>query len=548
MRLYCNPLNLPYKYQHFLHNGQDVGNREAADPSLICFKGRYYLFLSMTAGFLVSDNLMDWEFHPYLGPIPIYDYAPDVIARGDWLYFCASRNGENCSFYRSRDPIHEPFEEIPGSFPFWDPHQFQDEDGRLYFYWGCSNERPIYGTELDPDTLRPLHEPVELLFSHRERIGFERNGDDHQSDPSVTPWIEGPWMTKHGGLYYLQYAAPGTECNVYCDAVYVSDKPLGPFTLAKNNPLSYQPGGFITGAGHGSTLLDREGHYWHVASMRISRNYMFERRIGLWRAGFDAQGDFWCDNRYGDWPRAMDDEPWQDPRWMLLSYAKPVRASSGETTAALAVNEDVRSWWSADSAQPSPWIEVDLRAIRDVRAIQVNFADEAPPIPEGTARDIDQRELLTRWLLEGSLDGVSYFPVEDKRTALTDLPHDLILREEGLSCRYLRLTVTELPYGQAAHVSGLRVFGLADVPKPGRVSASADRIGPMDAVVHWYAEDSTGVCIHWGYAPEKLYHSCMVYGGQQQLLGGLIAGEGIYLRVDAFNEGGVTRGSLLHLL
>ena len=57
-------------------------------------------------------------------------------------------------------------------------------------------------------------------------------------------------MTKYNGKYYLQYAAPGTEFNVYADGVYEGDSPLGPFHLAKNNPYSFQPGGFITGAGH----------------------------------------------------------------------------------------------------------------------------------------------------------------------------------------------------------------------------------------------------------------------------------------------------------
>ena len=39
-------------------------------------------------------------------------------------------------------------------------------------------------------------------------------------------------MTKHNGKYYLQYAGPGTEFKSYSDGVYVSDKPLGPFTIA----------------------------------------------------------------------------------------------------------------------------------------------------------------------------------------------------------------------------------------------------------------------------------------------------------------------------
>ena len=55
-------------------------------------------------------------------------------------------------------------------------------------------------------------------------------------------------MTKHNGKYYFQYGAPGTEFKVYADGVYVSDKPMGPFTYQKHNPMSYKPGGFVQGA------------------------------------------------------------------------------------------------------------------------------------------------------------------------------------------------------------------------------------------------------------------------------------------------------------
>lgn len=55
MRHYCNPVNLEYRYQFM--KKQDTENtysvfREAEDPSLILFKGKYYLFLSMCAGFI----------------------------------------------------------------------------------------------------------------------------------------------------------------------------------------------------------------------------------------------------------------------------------------------------------------------------------------------------------------------------------------------------------------------------------------------------------------------------------------------------------------
>ena len=41
----------------------------------------------------------------------------------------------------------------------------------------------------------------------------------------------------------------------------------------------YKPGGFMNGAGHGSTMEDLNGNIWHTATMRISRNHNFERRV-----------------------------------------------------------------------------------------------------------------------------------------------------------------------------------------------------------------------------------------------------------------------------
>ena len=66
---------------------------------------------------------------------------------------------------------------------------------------------------------------------------------------SQKPYIEGAWMDKFDGKYHLQYACPGTQYNTYADGVYIGDSPLGPFTLAQNNPYSYKPGGFPSRSG-----------------------------------------------------------------------------------------------------------------------------------------------------------------------------------------------------------------------------------------------------------------------------------------------------------
>lgn len=589
MKYICNPMNIEYKYQFVeARTGLEI-LREAADPSMVLFEGKYYLFPSMAAGFFTSDDLVSWEHHP-LCDIPVYDYAPDVRVVGDYLYFSAS-NAQNGSFYRSKDPIHGNFEEIKGTFPFWDPNLFADDDGRLYFYWGCSNVTPIYGVELNPEGMTPIGGPVGLVTVNDKDHGYERNGENHipveteeeteakishylANNPGIpeehhevvrrymqpTPFLEGPWMDKYEGKYYLQYAIPNTEYNVYGDGVYVSDNPLGPFEPAKNNPYSYKPGGFVTGAGHGSTMKDRNGNIWHIASARVSVNSNFERRLGLWPAGFDEAGELFCNQRYGDWPVKAPDaalDPWAEPEWMLLSYGKPASASScvDGKEPSKAVDENMQTWWRAARPDRGGWLEVDLEEIYDVSAIQINFADDKPDaqVPEETVmqgepdrRYIDTRKHYTRWLLEGSVDGREYFVIADKSEAETDLSHDLVVVENVVKARYIRCTVKELPFDQTPCISGLRIFGRGIGEKPSMAAdVQTDFATELDLHVKWTGRRATGHVVLWGYAPDKLYHSYMVYGQNEVTIGALIKGQPLYIRVDSFNENGITEGQVI---
>ena len=125
------------------------------------------------------------------------------------------------------------------------------------------------------------------------------NNDDEVTLP---PFTEGAYMNKHDGKYYLQYGAPGTEFKVYADGVYVADNPLGPFTYQKHNPMSYKPGGFVQGSGHGGTFEDASGNWWHVSTCMLSLKYKFERRIGLYPIGFDKDGIMYSSAAFGDYP------------------------------------------------------------------------------------------------------------------------------------------------------------------------------------------------------------------------------------------------------
>ncbi len=301
--------------------------------------------------------------------LPIEAYAPGVMAYEGALYYTAC----NIGLYKSADPKGGKWELIGKPFDVGDPDLFADDDGRVYLYYGLSYNGGVFGLELDPkNEFKPIGEPFECFRSNYAEHGWERRGDDNLGAPTGPrfqegPWFEGSWMTKHAGTYYLQYAAPGTEFRTYADGVYTAPSPRGPFTYSESSPFSQKTTGFLPGAGHGATYADKEGHYWHIATMRISVKHDFERRLGIFPTGFDADGVLHANTLFGDYPQFVPSERPGDgvenqPGWMLVSYGKAATASTSLDGHGpeKAFDEDVQTYWSARTADPGEWLRVDL--------------------------------------------------------------------------------------------------------------------------------------------------------------------------------------------
>ncbi len=535
----CNPMNLSYRFCL-----DTPSRREAADPTMVVYKGEYYLFVSKSGGYFHSTDLMNWDLIT-TKDLPLEDYAPTAMVLNDTLYFMASQ-GAPLTIYKTADPKSGKWQIANASFPIGmtDPDLFVDDDGRLFFYYGCSNVNPIYGVELDPKTLDPIGKPVALFNSNKEVFGWERKGD--YNNEGENPWIEGAWMTKHKGSYYLQYAGPGTQYKSYSDGVYISNKPLGPFTPANHNPVSYKPEGFIAGAGHSSTFQDKHGNYWHIATMTISVKHMFERRLGLFPTFFDKDGEMYVYTGFGDFPFKVPTKKITGPgelfpNWMLLSYNKPVQVSSelADHSKSYATDEEIRTFWSAQTGNKGEWITIDLQKESTINAVQINFGENETKLLGRSP------EIYYQYLLEYSADNQHWKTLSDKTQSKTDVPHDYIELKKSVKARYVRLTNYRVPDGTFA-LAGLRIFGNAGAQFPSVVeNLHAVRSEKDHAVVklNWTrSPGAVGYNVRYGVAKDKLYHTYQVLGAESLTIGSLNSRQKYYFTIDAFNESGVTKG------
>lgn len=551
---YCNPLDINYRY-NFEQLNEKISYRSGADPVIVNHKGEYFLFVTISGGYWHSKDLVNWNF-VYPSRWPMEDMcAPAAISVRDTLYLFQSTFEQRPILYSTR-PAEGKLEfynrwlpRLPKDIGPWDPALFYDEDlDRWFMYWGSSNVYPIFGAELDKGK-RLSYETgyKELIYLHPGKNGWERFGPDHTGD--IAPFTEGAWMTKHRGRYYLQYGAPGTEYNVYANGTYTSDHPLGPFTYAPYNPVSYKPGGFVTGAGHGNTFKDNWGNYWNTGTPWVAVNWNFERRIAMFPAGFDNDGQMFSNTRFGDFPHYLPRGKWDKKDelftgWMLLSYRKPASASSVRDTFAVAAvtDENPRTFWVAEAARKGEWVEIDLQTVHTLHALQINFTDYKSDI-----FDPEDPRVYTQFRISISSDKKDWRVVADLSHEKRDRPNAYIEFESPYKARYVRYEHIHVGSPNLA-ISDIRVFGQGSgkapvVPSGFKVKRDTD---PRNATVEWEkVKGATGYNILWGIAPDKLYQTYQVFGDQpsRKEIRALTAGVEYYFAIEAFNENGVSRMS-----
>jgi hypothetical protein len=547
---YCNPVNLDYGYcpiPDFVKAGK---HRATADPAINLYKGDYYLFSTNQQGYWWSSDMIKWNFvaRKFLRSWNSgYDElcAPAVGNIGDTMIVFGSTYTRNFTVWMSTNPKSNEWKPLVDSLTIggWDPAFFTDDNGKLYMYNGSSNRYPVYGVELNRQTIQPIGTRTELYTLEPERYGWQRFGENWDNI-FLDPFIEGSWMTKHNGKYYLQYGAPGTEFSGYADGVIVLKTPLDQSGIPQPDPFSFKPGGFARGAGHGSTFQDKWDNYWHTSTIVICVKNNYERRIGIWPAGFDQDDVMYMNSAFGDYPTYLpqgkeDHLKSRFTGWMLLNYNKPVKVSSviGNHEANFAVDENIKTYWSAATGNKGEWIETDLGSISTVNAIQINYADQDANFMG------KQTSIYHQYIIYQSIDGKRWTKLIDKSENKTDVPHDYIELEKPIQTRFIKLVNLHMPTGKFA-ISGLRIFGKGNGLKPAQVKdfiVLRTEKDKRSAWIKWApSDDAYAYNIYFGTAPDKLYNSIMVYSSNEYFFKLMDKNRKYYFSIEALNENGTS--------
>lgn len=184
-------------------------------------------------------------------------------------------------------------------------------------------------------------------------------------------------------------------------------------------------------------------------------NYQFERRIGMYPAGFEDDGQMYVNTAYGDYPHYLpgtevDEHKDRFTGWMLLSYQKPVEINSPLVKSDVKVVDESESGYMIELTEPveARYLRYDHvyctnrhLAISELRVFgSGKGAPPAPPAGFTVQRQADRRNADLSWTADPAATGyVIYRGIDPDHLNLSALMYDQAAYE-------LRALNTDQPY------------------------------------------------------------------------------------------------------
>lgn len=462
---YCNPLPMVI----------GPGGNASGDVSVFRDDGTYYMFCT-GGGAWTSQDMVDWDFTPVRN-VPV---APDVVKYRGKFYM----SGNDCPLYVADNPLGPytvlgDWENTPDVEGGWngafDMHIFIDDD-KPYLLYSGRGISGIFIVPLDPDNLNRFADKPTHLFGFDSNHTWERYGE--MNEYTGVAWIEGPWLFKHNGTYYLQYSASGTQWKTYAEGYYTAKNIMGPYKYAGNNPLLRKTDGLVTGTAHGSVVEGPDGGLWQFYTIVLS-NPPGGRRIGMDRIDVD---------RKGRWSVTITDTPQPAPGARRTRESIPVTINKMNAMNALssfssqqsgryasyAVDNSSGTVWEPDPSDTEPNIMIELSPatrfdevqLFEVDAVRIMFGGGSRR--GGLGRGAGAQEIY-KYKIEVSMDGNNWKTALD-RTDNTVQKNTIFEEFKPVECRFIRLTVTDWPKPQPLSVIEFTAFGLPSSTQPARVA------------------------------------------------------------------------------
>lgn len=249
---------------------------------------------------------------------------------------------------------------------------------KLYLYWGLGTDG-IYGMEMDAACPFKGIGPVKSLIPFREKNEWERLGAWNQN--RGLSFVEGAWMHKHDGTYYLIYSAPGTCYSTYAWGVCRSKSPLEGFEYQKNNPVLLKRHGLVTGTGHGSLAEGPGNTLWAFYTIKLCYATKYERRIAMDPAGFDEEGNLFVKepSEIPQWAPGIVSSPelCGDTPLLPLTFEEQAVVSSHAPgrDGLYALDNSMLTWWQPADEDENGQLMVDLRAVFKVSGARIIWRD-----------------------------------------------------------------------------------------------------------------------------------------------------------------------------
>lgn len=480
---FCNPLPMEI----------GPGGNASGDVSVFEHEGKYYMFCT-GGGAWVSTDMTNWKHQHVEGRIPV---APDVAYYNGRFYM----TGNDSPVYVADDPLgpyelYSDWKDAPSIEQGWngafDTHIYIDDDNKPYLFWPGRGISGIYGCALDPDDLSRFVGPVQHLFGFNAEHEWERYGE--MNEYQGVAWIEGPWVFKHNGTYYIQYSASGTQWKTYAEGYYTAKSPLGPYTYAGNNPLLRKTEGLVTGTAHGSMLKGPDGGIWQFYTIVLS-NPPGGRRIGMDRVIVDKDG-------------LLSVEVTDTPQWAPGATADATKGDSGSLPvtinkinamnalskfssqqdghyATYAVDNNSGTWWMPAVDDEEPSITVELSPATRFDVVELFTIDGIRLMFGGGNRGSrwfgrgEFTPTIYRYKLEVSGDGDNWAMALDK-TGSNDSKDTIFEEINPVECRFVRLTITDWPKANPLGLIEFTVFGKATGMLPAAVATPTFSNLPMD--------------------------------------------------------------------